>query len=349
MCCFFFSSRRRHTRQESVSWARRCVQETEAIEALGWEVKDHGDISAKNTPIPPADPNKTYKTKIENDELLGAMNHSLHKVTKAASADKNFVLTIGGDHSVGSGSISGLRETYENLKVIWIDAHGDCIIPEFSDYPHYHGMPAAHLLGWIPDGTVKGFDWFSGKLKVEDIVYIGIRDIDADEKVHLKKFGVKYFCMDSVDELGIGETVRQALAYLDPKNEGHPIHITFDVDGIDPLWAPGTGTRSRGGLTYREANYLLRKVANTGNLVGLDIVEINPALEPNKAPREVYHGDNKLIKGTETVCLGIELAISALGRTLVQVFTSINIEIGFIDAGIWCVFFFKLCFSVQSV
>jgi arginase len=291
----------------------------EVIKSLGWSYEDYGDIkeplkneeNIKNEIL--EDKNKYKYHDMRNALELGKYNRKLYETTKEMSKKGQFALTLGGDHGLASGSISGLKETYPDLKVIWIDAHADCNTPETSSSGNYHGMPVAHLLGWMGDKTVPGFDWFSPCLTNKDIVFIGLRDIDPEEKKNLKKYGIKCFTMHDVLRLGIGEVMKQTLSYLSQDGENHPLHVSFDIDGCDPSIAYGTGTKSRGGIQYREAHYILREAAATERLVGMDMVEINPLLD---IPNEHFHGDNKHIRGTQTVAFGISLIASTLGDYL---------------------------------
>lgn len=260
---------------------------------------------------------KEYKYVLPNIEILGVMNKKLAEAAQAASAEKNFTLILGGDHGLATGSISGMLETYPDLKVIWIDAHGDCNIPEISPSGNYHGMPVAHLLGWIPEGSMKGFDWFVPKLKAENIVFIGLRDLDKGEKKLLEDHNIKFYTPFDIETTGgMGKVMSEVLEYLGAeKGQKSPVHISFDVDGCDPSFIPATGTKSRCGLSERESHFILQRTQRTGNLVSLDMVEINPELEPKKDLREVLHGDNKLLKGTPSVVYAMEFILSALGAS----------------------------------
>ena len=285
----------------------------EVIKSLNWDYSDKGDIKTENIQIQER-PSKIYKfNDLKNADIIGAVNEKLHNTTSEIAELGQFCITLGGDHGCASGSISGLKKVYKDLKVIWVDAHSDCNIPETSPSGNYHGMPVAHLLGWIPDGSVPGFDWFKSCLKNEDIVIIGLRDVDEGEKVLLKKHGIKCFSMHDVVKYGISGVMEKTFEYFKKDGVDHPIHISYDVDGIDPTVAYGTGTKARGGLLYREAHYIVREVVSTGQFVSMDVVEVNPLLDKEK---EYFSGDSKLIKGTETVCLAIELCASALGYTL---------------------------------
>jgi len=287
-----------------------------AIKNLGWEVEDLGDITNDTIQIENTDPSKYKYQDVKNSYTLGGLCKQLHDMTQKSAQEGNFTLILGGDHGLATGSISGMKDAHPDLKIIWIDAHGDCNIPEASPSGNYHGMPVAHLLGWIAKGSVPGFDWFTPNLKPEDIAYVGLRDIDDFEKKMLRKHNIKVYDMDDVTELGIGQVMKEILAYFKADGKDHPIHVSFDIDGIDPMFAPQTGTKARGGLTDREAKYILRKLAKEANVVSMDLVEVNPELSKETAPREFFHGDSKIIKGTQTVCLGVELIECILGARL---------------------------------
>jgi arginase len=283
-------------------------------QSLNWDVKDLGDITNDKLEIEDTDASKYKYAEIKNAQVIGGLCKSLHNMCKKSAEEGNFTLVLGGDHGLATGSISGLKAAHPNLKVVWVDAHGDCNIPEGSPSGNYHGMPVAHLLGWMPEGSVPGFDWFKPNLKPEDIAYIGLRDMDEFEKNMLKKHNIKVYDIDDVTELGIGRVMNEIIEYFNADGKDHPIHVSFDIDGIDPIFAPQTGTKSRGGLTDREAKYLLRKLAKLGNVVSMDLVEINPKIDDDTPKRTHFHGDSKIINGTQTVCLGVELIEAVLGH-----------------------------------
>jgi len=249
----------------------------------------------------------------------GAGVGAVYERVYSAAADGKFVLTIGGDHSIASGSITAILQRRPEAAVVWVDAHGDCNTPDSSPSGNYHGMPLAHLMGWFGK-RVAGFEWCDdhlakqGALPEDRVALIALRDVDPEERELLRKSGVHVFTMTDVDRLGIGAVMEMALERVDPKKR-RPLHLSFDIDSCDPNIAPGTGTKARGGLSYREAHYICERLAMTRRLGSMDLVEVNPALdEPCK---EGMHGDDPDIKGTETVRLGIELVGSALGRTIV--------------------------------
>jgi arginase len=281
---------------------------------MGWDINDLGDITNDQLTLEDTDISNYKYSDVKNAQVIGGLCKKLHDMTKKSAESGNFTLVLGGDHGLATGSISGMKAAHPDLKVVWIDAHADANTPEGSPSGNYHGMPVAHLLGWMGEGSVPGFDWFTPNLKPEDIAYIGLRDIDDFEKKMLKKHNVKVYDIDDVTELGIGQVMAEIIEYFNADGKSHPIHVSFDIDGIDPMFAPQTGTRSRGGLTDREAKYILRKLVKTQQVVSMDLVEVNPLLYPDSPVREVFHGDNKMITGTQTVCLGVELVESILGH-----------------------------------
>lgn len=284
---------------------------------LGWDVKDLGNLTRDQFQADiDAEIKKEVAVKYElpHIEVIGTVNKRLAEINHQESKEGRFVLNIGGDHGLASGTITGIRRTYPNLRIIWVDAHGDCNTPATSPSGNYHGMPAAHVFGWIKPGDVKAFDWLDVHVKTEHIVYIGLRDIDDAEKKLLKDHNIKFYTPYDIDNLGgIKFVMDEALKYLEADGEhSNPIHISFDVDGCDPSYIFGTGTKARCGLSERESHYLMQRVANTGNLVSLDLVEVNPALDPVEE-RPHYHGDNPRISGKPSVANSIELTLSALG------------------------------------
>ena len=287
----------------------------EVINSLDWEYQDYLNIEDKNLKIDTVNIDEYKYRDLKHSLKIGAACKNLHSYVRKMAEAGQFSLILGGDHGIATGSISALKSVYPDLKIIWIDAHADCNLPEESPSGNYHGMPVAHLFGWIEQNTVPGFDWFKPCLKKEDFVFIGLRSIDKEERANLKKHGIKYYTMHEVTKYGIGTVLNEAVEYLSKDGKNSPIHISFDIDAIDPVFAYGTGTRARGGLSYREALYIVREVADSGRLVGLDLVEINPLID---RPREHFHGDSIFIKeASETVSLGLELIGCALGEKLI--------------------------------
>ena len=204
---------------------------------------------------------------------------------------------------MGTATLHAMNSVYEDLKVIWVDAHPDFIHPKMSEYPNYHGYPVAHATGLASD--IPGFKWLTNLVPYQNIVYIAIRDIDPDEWINLKAKNMKCFTMDHVHQLGIGEVMNQAIHHLDPHGD-KPFYISFDIDGIDPDLAFGTGTKFRDGLTASQANMVVRSVAHQRKLVGLDVMEINRDLE-KEDQRPIYRDEHYYGPVSPTVGLGIDL------------------------------------------
>lgn len=253
---------------------------------------------------------------IVNAHLIGpALELVYRKALEIVQKERRFLLTVGGDHSIATSTISAVSSVHEDLCIIWIDAHGDANTPDTSPSLHYHGMPAAHIMGWFKKHPA-GFEWMPRHKSVnaQNVAYIGLRDIDPEEGRLMRDSDLHIYTMRDVDRLGIAKVIEEALIKVDP-NGRRPIHLSLDVDGIDPAVAPGTGTCARGGLTYREIHYICESLALTRRLVSMDLVEINPGLDPS--PQEKMHGDNEeLGRTTPTVQLGVELVLSALGKTI---------------------------------
>lgn len=294
----------------------------EVIESMGWEVDDRGNITAeenneKTAELKEKEEKKNeYYDNIKNVESVGKFNHELYLKMDQAIKKKNFALNIGGDHSVAFGSIMSSLQNYPDLRVVWIDAHGDINVPETSPSGNYHGMPLAHLLGLFVK-KAPFFEWTENLnfLKPENVIILGLRDIDEAEKIILKTCNINYYTMFDIDEKGICKTIRDALKIVD-NNENFPIHVSLDIDSIDHLYAPATGTVARGGLTYREIHSLLKKLADTKRVVSMDLVEYNPALDVEETQ---VHGDALPIvssaKKTAKLCL--ELIARILGNKCV--------------------------------
>lgn len=297
----------------------------DVIKSIGWEYEDTGYLEPSTNEISKDSNiilnnnnfnNDEYTYTIKNDRCIGKFSELLfHKITQELKK-KNFVLNVGGDHSIAFASILSSLQIYKNLKVIWIDAHGDINTPETSPSQNYHGMPLAHILNLF-NKKVPGFEWTESMqfLKPENVIIIGLRDVDEFEKLIIKKSKINYYTMFDIEKYGIAKIIENGLNIID-KNEKYPIHISFDVDSIDPFYAPGTGTLARGGLTYREIHYLLKYLSDTNRVVSMDLVEFNPETDV-KEP--VFHGDSLPIsneaKKTGRLCL--ELIARVLGNTIV--------------------------------
>lgn len=251
---------------------------------------------------------------VDHSEDVGLCMKSVHEsVTKAVQSNA-FALQLGGDHSLASASINAVAKKYPDVCIVWVDAHGDANTPETSPSMHYHGMSAAHAVGMFKENP-KGFEWFDPECTVPEnrLAYFGLRDIDHDEGQMLRDSEVHWTTMHEIDHDGIAKVFVDQMKRIDPSGT-RPIHLSLDIDGIDPQFAPGTGTCCRGGLSLREIRYICTELANTGRLVSMDLVEVNPLLDE---PPTVMHGDDEtLTLMSPTVRLGCELILHALGKQL---------------------------------
>jgi arginase len=273
---------------------------------LGYDLHGDSDVHSYNDFLPKGVADPDYR-RMKNPLSVSAVTESLSARIYSQAKEGRFVLTLGGDHSIAIGTISGtakaIRERLRGreIAVIWVDAHADINTPEISDSGNIHGMPVAFLTGLAKTDRKDVFGWLQPDqlISVHKLVYIGLRDVDRGEKRILRENGIKAFSMHDIDRHGIGRVMEMALAHI---GSDTPIHLSFDVDGLDPQWAPSTGTPVRGGLTLREGDYIAECVHETGQLVAMDLVEVNPSLEERGA--------------SETIRAGCSLVRCALGDTL---------------------------------
>jgi len=268
------------------------------VKELGWNVEDTGNL--KFAEFDPESDKPVEGVKFPRQ--VGKVCETIYNEVKQYSAKKNTVLNLGGDHSLAIGTIAATASAWPDVAVIWVDAHADINSPKTSTSGNIHGMPVGFLMGIDNSLSIPGFQWLKPCLTPDRIVYIGLRDVDPGEKGLLKKYNIKCFSMTEVDRYGIGEVMRMAIDHVSPKRD-RPIHLSFDVDGIDPSEVPSTGTTVKGGLSYREARYLCESVSETGLLVAMDIVEVNPSLGTGEQAKQ-------------TAAVAVELARSAFGQKL---------------------------------
>lgn len=276
--------------------ALRVARLQQRIERLGYPVRDFGDMRLERLQsIPEAGEKLKYVREISN-----ACEQLASEVEAVLEAEQ-LPLVLGGDHSIAIGSFSGAASYFkkqgETLGLIWFDAHADMNTPDTTPSGNIHGMPLAVLLGYgTPDLTnVAGF---TPKLDPRLCVHVGARDIDAGERDLIRQLGMRFFTMREIDERGMAACMDEAIEIASRATAGYG--VTFDVDALDPGDAPGSGTLVRGGLTYREAHLGMEKIAEAGGMRSLEIVEINTALDVNNKTAE----------------LGVELILSALGKTI---------------------------------
>jgi arginase len=262
--------------------ALRIAGLSEQLRSLGYKTIDDGDI---NIQIRERQRIKNPKLKYL-DEILKTSTLLAKKVEKALSQGC-FPLCIGGDHSMGIGSIAGIssycRKNKLKLGVIWIDAHADMNTDKTTPSGNIHGMPLAVSLG-LGHKKLVNFYGFSPKLKPENCVLIGVRSIDEFEKRNIKNLNLSVYTMSDVDKLGIHRIIARVLKQFQEKVDH--IHVSFDLDSVDPTLAPGVGTPIPGGLSFREAHLLMESIAECGCMSSLEVTEVNPILdEKNKSAK----------------------------------------------------------------
>jgi arginase len=245
----------------------------QALESRGLNVVDRGNLNGPTNPwLAPVDGYRHLPEVIK-------WNQSVHDSVHAALQQNHLPIVLGGDHSLGIGSVSAVarycREEGKSLRVLWLDAHADFNTPKLSPSGNIHGMPVACLCGFGPPELIA----MSGVVPAVSpkwIRQIGVRSVDAGERRFVHDQELEVFDMRYIDEMGVRETMQSALADLDPNAH---LHLSFDVDFLDPEIAPGVGTTVPGGPSYREAQLCMEMIADTGRLGSLDVMELNPALD----------------------------------------------------------------------
>jgi arginase len=268
----------------------------ERLTELGCDVEDLGDINVR---IPETqhygDPHAKYL-----EEIADACRQLAEMVLETYEAGRT-PLVLGGDHSIAVGTVSGMSEAFrrrkQKLGLLWFDAHADMNTPEISPSGNVHGMPMASILGYGPRALTHIYD-FSPKIQPECAVLIGIREVDKDERLLVKKSGVHVFTMKDIDRRGIGNVMDEALSIVTANTDG--FSVTVDADFLDPFDTPGVATPVRGGADYREAQLAMEMVADTRKMASFELTEINPILDVHN----------------KTANVGMELALSAFGKQI---------------------------------
>jgi arginase len=308
----------------------------------GWRFIDTGDLSFP--PLTSTAPRAVNGTNMKMVDEVGAANRIISDAVYEQASAGRFALTLGGDHSIGIGTVSGILRARPDVGVIWgiylylflfinilfwlylesvlceflfssfgcvaelcflfsVDAHADINTAQTSGSGNMHGMCVSFVMGHVDLKPLPQFAWLSdvkNVLRPDRIVYVGLRDLDVGEKQRLKAMGIKAYTMQHVDKYGIGKVMEMSLDHLCGKSQA-PLHLSWDIDSVDPQFAPGTGTKVRGGLTDREALYICEAVAETTLLGSMDMVEVNPALAP---------GDSA------TAAMAVDLIGAAMGDTI---------------------------------
>jgi len=230
-------------------------------------------------------------------ETIVQVSENLAAAVTAALEAGDFPLILGGDHSIALGSISGVASVRKDVGVLWIDAHGDFNTDKTTPSGNVHGMILAALAG-LGDRRLTDIGGWAPKINKQTLVIVGARALDTEERALLRANDIHVFSMSDIDQRGFSTVMRDAIAIAGQYN--NPIHLSLDMDSLDPREAPGVGTPVRGGLTYREAHLAMELIAGCGQLISMDVVEVNPIL------------DNENI----TAALAVELVLSALGKKI---------------------------------
>ncbi|MBP9907601.1 MAG: arginase [Rhodoferax sp.] len=261
--------------------ALRVANMVAVLEQLGLQVQDRGNLTGPHNPWLPAVNGYRHL-----DEVV-AWNTAVHDAVLAELQQQRLPVLLGGDHCLGLGSISAVarhcRDTGRKLRVLWLDAHADFNTNTLTPSGNIHGMPVACLCGYGP-AELTGIGGQTPAINPKWIRQIGIRSVDAGEKRLVHQAGLEVFDMRYIDEMGMRATMELALALVDGNTH---LHVSFDVDFLDPDIAPGVGTTVRGGPTYREAQLCMEMIADTGRLASLDVMELNPAFDERNRTAEV--------------------------------------------------------------
>ena len=260
---------------------------------LNYEVHDVGNII-----VPQPESQPIGSTQLKYLEPILMVTEELADAVTSALIAKEFPLILGGDHSIGLGSITGVTRVYKDISVIWIDAHADFNTEDTTPSGNIHGMILAALAG-IGNSRLTDIGGWAPKLDPQKIIIVGARELDFGERELLRSHHVHVFTMSDIDQRGISNVMSEALSIAEKASDG--IHLSLDMDALDPVHAPGVGTPVRGGLTYREAHLAMELIANSGRLIGMDVVEVNPILDRENA----------------TALLAVELVMSALGKKII--------------------------------
>jgi len=266
------------------------------LEALGYRVEDKGNVPVALAETKSAgDPHAKYLK-----EIAETCTKEAELVIQTLEGGK-IPLVLGGDHSIAVGTVSGVAEFYRRSKqrigLLWIDAHSDINTPDSSPSGNVHGMPLGAIMGLFP-GPLTDMFGFCPKVQAENVVLVGIRDVDEVEREHIRKAGVHVFTMRDIDERGMRAVIEEALRLAGRNTVGY--HVSLDMDWIDPEDAPGVGTPVWGGATYREGHLAMEIIADHGRMLSFEIVEVNPVLDERN----------------QTAELAVELALSAFGKKI---------------------------------
>jgi len=263
----------------------------ERLETIGYDVFDWGDVeTAVLEATEETDESARYLPEIK------AAGGRVARLVSLALEQGSLPLVLGGDHSVALGTLGGLARNQGIGGVLWLDAHGDLNTPETSPSGNVHGMPLAAAIG-LTDGRFESEHWTLPVVDPHRVALVGLRAVDSRERERIRELGIKAYSMSDIDRIGIERAIRESLTHI--AGPGF-VHVSLDMDALDPEVAPGVGTPVRGGLSYREAHLALELVAESGLAGSFEVVEVNPILDRENTTAE----------------LAVELVASALGKTI---------------------------------
>jgi arginase len=253
------------------------------IKAIGHEVVDEGNIQvevAKNSEV--------QNSKLKNLHEIIKANTSLAEAVEKIVESGRYPLVLGGDHSIAIGTLAGLSAVYKKLGVIWYDAHADLNTSETSPSGNIHGMPMAVSIG-LGDEQLVNLHTEGQKVQPENIVIIGARSVDPGERELIKEKGIKVYTMHEIDKYGMTAVMQDSIAYLQSRDlDG--VHLSLDLDGLDPLYTPGVGTPVPGGISYRESHLAMEMLEESGLITSAEFVEVNPILDEKNKTADVAVG-----------------------------------------------------------
>jgi arginase len=266
------------------------------IKQLGHTVEDIGNLEVKQP-----EEMQVGEKRAKYLQEIAETCQDIAKAVQESLGEGFFPLVLGGDHSIAAGVAAGVashfRKDEKRIGYLWLDAHGDMNTPESSPSGNVHGMPLAAIMGYGADELVN-LGGFKPKAEPGNIVIVGARDLDTQERKIVKKSGIHVFTMRDIDERGMREVMADALKYATDDTDG--IAVSLDMDFVDPSDAPGVGTPVRGGVTYREAHLAMEMIADSESMASLEVVEINPVIDEHN----------------RTALLGVELVLSGLGQKI---------------------------------
>lgn len=271
--------------------AIRYAELQKRLQGIGLHVVDGGNVTAPVVEEIDEDPSDGL---MHHAASVAAVCREVYTRARAIADTGDIGIYLGGDHSISIGTVAAALDRPEKLGVLWVDAHGDINTPETTPSGNVHGMVVAALMGLCPPVLTIG----ERRLRPEQITYIGVRDLDPGERALMRQAGIRVFTMRELDEMGMAAVARDALSSL---SDAEVLHVSWDMDSLDPQVVSGVGTPVPGGLTYREAHLLAEMLADDGRVRSLDIIEINPTLD----------------RQNQTAHVAVEIAASLFGQRII--------------------------------